>query len=70
MSATGFVILVGLIFTVLVCAALADLILTLLSRPTVGDYVNQYVFRHPFVAVILAIVYGAMLTHFFAYIRH
>jgi Na+/phosphate symporter len=70
MSPTGFVILVGVIFIVLACAALADLVLTIRSRPTVGDYVNQYVFRRPIVAVILAIVYGAMLTHFLIYIRH
>jgi hypothetical protein len=70
MSPAGFVILVALIFGILISTSLADLVLTVRQMPTVGDYVNRYVSRRPTVAVIGAIVYGAMLMHFFVYVRN
>jgi hypothetical protein len=38
--------------------------------PSVGDYMNAFVKTRPWVAVAMAIVFGAMITHFFIYIDH
>jgi hypothetical protein len=67
-STFGFVILVGFIFGGMLLFSAADLVLTALQRPTVGDYVNAAVSTRRWIAMMVAIVFGAMIAHFFIFI--
>lgn len=41
-----------------------------IAPPALGEYLNAFVKTRPWVAVAIAIVFGAMITHFFWYIDH
>ena len=69
-SHVGFVTLVGVVFGILLLVSTADFVLTILKRPTVGDYVNLAVSNRLWIAVTVAFVFGAMIAHFFIYITH
>jgi hypothetical protein len=58
------------VFGTLFLVAAADLVLSWRRLPTLGDYVNAYVRTQPWLALLLAALFGAMLTHFFVFINH
>jgi hypothetical protein len=83
LSARGFVILVGVVFGILFAASTIDCWLSLrglrgpraektgtVVAPTLGDYISVFVKSRPWVGVVLALVFGAMIAHFFLYIDH
>jgi len=45
-----------------------DLYLSYRRKPTIGEYVNAAVAARQWVAVLIALVFGAMIAHFFIYI--
>ena len=69
-TTTGFEILVGVVFSVMLFVSGLDLVLTLLNLPTVGQYVNAAMATRQWIAVVIAVVFGAMIAHFFIYIAH
>ncbi len=69
-STMGFAVLVSVVFGIMLFVSAADFVLTLLHRPTVGEFVNTAVARREWIAVLVALVFGAMIAHFFVYIAH
>ena len=69
-SQLGFAILVFVVLGVLLFTAIADFILALRRRPPIGQYVNAFVRNQMWVAGTVALVFGAMIAHFFVYINH
>ena len=69
-STTGFVILVAVIFTVMLFVSGLDFVLTFFRMPTVGQCVNKAVATREWIALVIALVFGAMIAHFFIYITH
>lgn len=69
-STMGFQILVGVIFGAMVFVSLVDLVLTVLNLPPIGHYVNEAVATRQWIAAVVALVFGAMIAHFFIYIAH
>lgn len=69
-SRTGFEILLVVVFAVMLFVSGLDFFLTLLHLPTVGEYVNAALKTRQWIAVVIALVFGAMISHFFIYITH
>ena len=67
-STTGFEILLVVVFSVMLFVSLLDLVLTVLNLPPVGHYVNTALATRQWIAVLIAVVFGAMIAHFFIYI--
>ncbi len=67
-TSIGFAVLVGVVFSVMLFVSMADFVLTLLRKPTVGEHVNAAVAARRWIAVLVAVVFGAMIAHFFVYI--
>ena len=66
----GFIILVLVIFGVLLPVLVADTYLSARKKHPVGFYVNQFTLAYPWFAAILALVFGAMIAHFFLNIAY
>lgn len=66
----GFIILVFVIFGVLLSVLVADTYLAARKKHPVGFYVNQFTLAYPWFAAILALVFGAMIAHFFLNIAY
>jgi hypothetical protein len=64
----GFSVLVAVVFAVMLFVSAADLYLSYRRKPTIGEYVNAAVAARQWVAVLIALVFGAMIAHFFIYI--
>jgi hypothetical protein len=69
-SELGFAILVIVVLGVLLSTAVADFVFALRRRPPIGQYVNAFVRNQIWVAGMVALVFGAMIAHFFFYINH
>jgi hypothetical protein len=70
LSRNGFIVLVAVVPGLLVSVAAADLWLTVKRRRPVGYYLNEFMIAYPWFAAILAVVFGAMIAHFFMHITH
>ena len=69
-SKLGFGILVGITPGALVVIAVAKFILISRRKKPLGHYVNEFIIQYPWFAGVLAVVFGAMLAHFFLHITH
>ena len=68
LSRVGFLILVAVLPGILLVVAGIDLGLTIKRRHPVGYYLNEFMIAYPWFAAILAVVFGAMIAHFFLHI--
>jgi len=70
LSRFGFLVFVAVVPGLLLAVAAADLGLTFKHRLPVGYYLNQFMVAYPWFAGVLALVFGAMIAHFFLHITH
>ncbi len=70
LSRIGFLIFLSVMPGVLLAVAAADLVLTVKRRRPVGYYLNEFVIAYPWFAAILAVIFGAMVAHFFLHINN
>ncbi len=61
LSRIGFLIFLSVMPGVLLAVAAADL---------VGYYLNEFMIAYPWFATILAVIFGAMVAHFFLHITN
>ena len=57
-------------FGVLLPVLIADIYLSARHKKPVGFYVNQFTLAYPWFAALLAVVFGAMIAHFFINIAY
>lgn len=65
----GFFIVVAFIAGFMSLAALADVILAFRGRPTIGDHVNGFVRTHPWIAALIGLGFGALISHLILHIN-
>lgn len=65
MTKAGFFIFVAVVPGMLLAAAVFDLRMTQQGKPPLGHHLQVFILEHRWVAAVLALVYGAMLAHFF-----
>ena len=70
LSSHGFVVLVMVVFGTLFGTSVIDLALSLARKPALGERMNDFIRSRPWVGIGLAVVFGAMIAHFFIYIDH
>ncbi len=70
LSRIGFLIFLSVMPGVLLAVAAADLTLTVKRRRPVGYYLNEFMIAYPWFAAILALIFGAMVAHFFLHISN
>lgn len=69
-SMLGFGILVGSTVGALLVVAITEFILIARKKKPLGHYVNEFMVHYPWFAGVLAVVFGAMVAHFFLHITH
>jgi hypothetical protein len=61
----GFYILILVIFGILIPVIAIDLVVTVLKRRPVGSYMNEFMVAYPWFSMLMALIVGAMVAHFF-----
>jgi hypothetical protein len=70
MTKIGFFIFVAAVPGLLWFVALFDWYMTLRRKAPLGHHLQVFLLAHPWLAAVLAVVYAAMLAHFFLHIDH
>jgi hypothetical protein len=70
LSRVGFLVLVAALPGMLLAVAALDLSLTIKRRHPVGYYLNEFMIAYPWFAAVLAVIFGAMIAHFFLHITN
>jgi hypothetical protein len=61
----GFYIVILVVFGILIPVIVLDLVLTWRRKRPVGFYMNEFMVAYPWFSMLVALVVGAMIAHFF-----